>query len=225
LEKYGGFPALWHDPEAVFRSSLAPNGTVKWSIQEAKSVNVSDTRREVTLEISFPQIDWTALQSAYGLPALQYQAWARGNIFIDGDMPQRILFHAEHVMEYAIDGNRVFGGDVYGFRRAPLILRLEPGSHSVDLHLIRDVRMMGGVGMPSIQATIELHTVPEELSTVHSSVLVSDVVDGRLASQYGSIAVCNQGRNWVELLGFRSSDVSPYPFTILIPVLFTQTRS
>jgi len=215
LERYGGFPALWHDPEAGFRSSLVPNGTVKWAVQEAKRVHVSDTHWEVSLEISFPNIDWTTLQSAYGWAALQYQTWARGSIFIDGNLPQRILFHTDNVMEYAIDGDRVFGGDMYGFHRAPLIMSLEPGYHSIDLRLIRDVRAMGGVGAPSIQATLELRTVPEELSAVGGTVLVSDVVDGHLASQYGSIAVCNQCTNWIELLGF-GSDVSAYPLSFSI---------
>jgi hypothetical protein len=74
---------------------------------------------------------------------------------------------------------------------------------------------MGGVGVPSIQATLELRTVPEELSAIGSTILVSDVVDGHLASQYGSITVCNQGTNWIELLGF-DSDVSAFPFSFSI---------
>ena len=183
-------------------------------------MDVSDTNQEFSLKIGFPEIDWTALQSAYGWAALQYQAWVRGNVFIEGDLPRRVLFHVDHVMEYAIDGNRVFGGDMYGFKRTPLIMSLEPGSHIIDLRLIRDVRAMGGIGLPNIQVDLELRTVPEELSAIESTVLISDVVDGQLASQYASIAICNQGTNWIELIGF-SSDVSICPFTFLNVCLLT----
>jgi len=211
---------MWYDPEADFRSSLAPNGTVKWEIQEAKRVNISDIRQEVSLDISFFKVDWKSLQSAYGWSALQYQAWVRGSVFIEGDLTQRMLLHADHVMEYAIDGKRVFGGDMYGFHRAPLIISLDPGSHIIDLRLIRDVRAMGGIGAPNIQVTLELHNVTEEISVVKSTVLISDVVDGQLVGQYGSITICNQGTNWIELLGFRS-DVSAYPFTFSNMYLLT----
>lgn len=111
-------------------------------------------------------------------------------------------------MEYAIDGERVFGGDFYGSRRAPLVLYLEPGHHTIDLRLVRDVRSMGGAGDPSIKATLEFQTVIEEVMVLPESAIVSSIVDSRLASPYASITVCNKGRDAIELLGFKSTSVS-----------------
>jgi len=120
----------------------------------------------------------------------------------------RLLIFTDNIIEYAIDGMRVFGGDFYGFRRAPLVLYLDGGEHTIDLRLVRDVRAMGGVGDPAIKATFEFQTVIDEVITLDGSAIVSTIVDGRLASPYASVTVCNKGRDPIELVGFKSGEVS-----------------
>lgn len=172
-------------------------------------MDVTDRGYGVSLEFSFPDVDWTLQQSAYGWAALQYQAWARGSIFVDENQTlTRLLIFTERIIEYAIDGERFFGGDFYGFRRAPLVLYLDPGYHTIDLRLVRDVRAMGGVGNPTIEATLEFQTVIEEVTVLPESTIVSSIVDGHLASPYTSITVCNKGRDAIKLLGFKSTSVS-----------------
>jgi len=170
---------------------------------------VTDRGYKVFLEFNFPDIDWNLLQSAYGWAAFQYQIWTRGRIFVDENQTlTRLLVFTDNVIEYAIDGVRVFGGDLYRFRRAPLVLYLDGGEHTVDLRLIRDVRVLGGVGDPTVRSTLEFQTVIDEVITLDGSAIVSTIVDGRLASPYASITVCNKGRDPIKLLGFKSGEVS-----------------
>ncbi len=151
LEAYGGFPSLPVDSEAKFHSSLGIDGLVKWStLEDVSSCGSFAEGLSVELNIAFPEVDWTFQQSVYGWAALQYQAYARGFIDVIGHSPRKIALYAEHVLELAVNNSPIFGGDVYGFRRAPIILDLGPGENKMDLRLIRDVRAMGGIGNPSV---------------------------------------------------------------------------
>jgi predicted esterase len=146
-------------------------------------------------------VDWTFLQAVYGWSALQYQAWARGEILINADKEQTIFLYTDHVLEYAIDGTRHFGGDFYAFRKAPLVLHLTPGRHVIDLRLVRDVRAMGGVGAPTIDVDLELEAVNSTLELGSDRIMISDVVNGRIASPLGSVTVRNNGKHWIQIVG------------------------
>lgn len=184
-------------------------------------MDITDRNYKVSLEFSFPDVDWSLLQSAYGWAALQWQAWARGTIFVDENQTlTRLLIFMEHILEYAVDGERVFGGDLYGFRRAPLVLYLGPGYHTVDLRLICDVRAMGGVGDPTVGALLEIQTVIEEVVVLEDSAIVPTIVSGHLASPYASVTVCNKGRDPIELLGFKTNQVSTDNLSIAIGTVF-----
>lgn len=37
----------------------------------------------------------------------------------------------DHVIEFWIDDQSYFGGDLYAFRKAPLVLDLSPGEHKI----------------------------------------------------------------------------------------------
>jgi hypothetical protein len=133
-----------------------------------------------------------------------------------------VTLYTDSILEYAVDGVRTFGGDLYSFRKAPLVLHLKPGRHVIDLHLVRDVRAMGGVGSPTIDANLEARIVPtdlevagsearidpSDLEVVGNRVLVSDVVDGRLASPHGTVTVRNNGKDWVEIFAIADAETN-----------------
>ncbi len=199
LERYGGFRNLRYDDEAQYRSSLTPNGTVKWSLLDVKPTKSSSFRAQVSLDLSFPLVDWTFLQQVYGWAALQYQAWARGEIVVTGQEPRTVVLYTDHLLEYWVDDEPYFGGDYYAYRRAPPVLYLNPGRHRLDLRLVRDVRAMGGLGKPTIQVDLELRTTSGDLEVARDSILVADLVDRELASPLAAVALRNSGHVDIEV--------------------------
>lgn len=197
------------DDDTSYHSSLGVNGTVKWSTLDGVSSDHSDEGgRSVELNVTFPAVDWAFQQSVYGWAALQYQAFVRGFINVVGGSTCRVAFYTDSVLEFALNDKPSFGGDVYGFRRAPLISNLAPGENKVDLRLIRDVRSMGGIGSPSMCARLSVQRCQAVLNVVAQSAVLPDVVDGKLTSPYASIVVRNETENWITILGIQSRSVS-----------------
>ena len=159
------------------------------------------------LTISFPEVDWAFLQSIYGWGALQFQAWARGTLILNSGHRQTILLYTDNILEFWLDGTSYFGGDLYSYRRAPLTLQLDPGQHRLDIRLLRDVRIMGGVGDPNIQARVEVQVASGGLNVVEDKYIFPDIVDGKLPSNLASVPVRNHGSNPIHILGLESVDV------------------
>ena len=152
------------------------------------------------MTVNFPDIDWELSQSFYGYPALQWQGWARGEIYIKSQQTKTLVLNTEAVLEYWIDNVHYFGGDYYGFRRAPVTLHLDPGTHRIDVRLIRDIRMLGGIGEPIVEFALELEESRPSLDALFDSkrLLMADVVDGDYAqfvSPYASVTIRNDGTN------------------------------
>ncbi|OAX79206.1 hypothetical protein ACJ72_06475 [Emergomyces africanus] len=243
LEVLGGFRNLSYDHHraARFNSALGINGTVGWSVLEAaepepepepESVESNDdgsAKATVILDVGFPDVDWALIQSIYGWAGLQYQAWARGSITVapgvGGDGSTAVAIFTDGILELRIDGEAYFGGDFYTYRRAPVVVKLLPGSHVIDLRLVRDVRAMGGVGEPRIRAVVEVQQRPPSwsgdddddddgdgdgdaevvmgLELDAGRVLVADVVEGKLVSPLASGIVRNDCDEWAEVTGIR----------------------
>ena len=208
LDFFGGFRKLEYEKHARYRSSIGTNGTVKWFLLEADAIEINTSGASASLNLNFPQVSWATLQSVYGWAALQYQAWARGEIFVSADRAQTVIIYTDHVLEFWIDDSHYFGGDFYAFRRAPLVIILEPGSHRIDLRLVRDVRAMGGVGEPSINAKLDARLASGPLELAKDGILMADVVNGTLASEWASVIVRNSDSRAIEILGIECSDVS-----------------
>lgn len=188
MEAQGGFRALEFDDRISYPSSLASNGRVSWSTEQLESSSSSEDIAEATLIVGFPNIDWLFLQSVYGWTASQYQAWTRGHLTIAGRSARSIVFYADNVLEFWVDDDHYFGGDYYAYRRAPLVLHLDPGSHNVSIRLIRDVRVMGGIGEPKISIKLKVELSNSSLAIVSQKALVPDIVDnGALASPFASV--------------------------------------
>ncbi|KAF2471395.1 uncharacterized protein BDR25DRAFT_260921 [Lindgomyces ingoldianus] len=230
LEYLGGFRALQYDPGAQFRSSLPTNGTARWSVVVATQTSGNSSSSSASLSISYDNVDWNFLKVVYGWAAVQYQAWARGEITVSADDNQHVILYTDSILEYWVDDVHYFGGDFFTYRRAPPVLHLTPGTHKIDLRLVRDVRAMGGVLDPTIDVVVEAQRVSGTLELAKPGILMSDVVDGKLASLIGSVALRNSGEDDIEIVDVQSSDVrSPVNTTNLggksrLVVVAGQTR-
>ena len=160
---------------------------------------MSATTVEGALSVDFPKVDWPSLQSVYGWAALQYQAWARGYLNIATDSPQSILLFTDHLLEFFVDDTHYFGGDFYAYRRAPLVLHLKPGIHKLDIRLIQDVRAMGGIGEPKVNVKLKVEIANGGLAIVEQKLLISDMVNEKLASPFASVPIRNEGLDWVSI--------------------------
>jgi hypothetical protein len=207
LESQGGFFSLNYDANATFRSSLADNAIVRWAQIQANKLESSGPglapSSKVQLKFEFPSVNWDLLQTAYGWSSLQYQAWARG--YLRSRTPQLLIvhFHCLGVLEIIIDGRRHFGGDFYSSRRAPLVLKIYPGEHvlhTIDVRLIRDVRAMGGNDR-AIDVQLEVQALKTGVELVEGSLLISDVVNGKFASDLASVVLRNNGEEPAVITG------------------------
>jgi hypothetical protein len=166
----------------------------------------TETAVEAEISVGFPAVDWVFLQSIYGWAALQYQAWMRGEIAIDANEPQTIALYMDNILEFSVDGNSYFGGDFYAYRRAPVVLRLNPGLHTLDVRVLRDVRVMGGIGVPLVSLTLRAEVSSGGLIVVEEKILLPEMIEGKLVSNVGSVPVRNEGEAWIDILGIESAD-------------------
>lgn len=207
LEIQGGFRSLEYDPRASFRSSLPVNGTAHWNLTIAESLGTSISAN-ASLSVSYSSVDWDFLKDIYGWAAVQYQAWARGELIISGKETQHIILHTDAILEYWVDDTHYFGGDYYSFRDAPPVLHLDPGRHRIDLRLAREVRAFGGILEPTIDVVVGVEQVSGSLDLARPGILVSDVIDGQLASPHGSVTLRNSGTHDIEITGIQAANVS-----------------
>ena len=164
---------------------------------------------EASLAVEFPDLDWAFLQSVYGWSALQYQGWARGYIDINANSQQGCLLYTDDVLEFWVDEVHYFGGDFFGYRKAPPLLHLAPGRHRIDIRLIRDVRAMGGFGEPKLSIKLRIEGTKGGLAIASDGLLISDVVNERLASPLASVPVRNDSTDAIEILSIVSQVVCP----------------
>src|SRR5947207_4789341 len=122
LERFGGFRKLNYNSSTVFRSSLANSGLTYWSRLRAER----ESAAKLSLTVKFDDVDWDILRSAYGWAGLQFQAWVRGKLELSSPAEDAnqvpIVLYIKNAGEIWIDGTQYFGGDVYGYERAPIIL-------------------------------------------------------------------------------------------------------
>ncbi|KAF2491853.1 hypothetical protein BU16DRAFT_130466 [Lophium mytilinum] len=201
LEFFGGFRSLQCDKEARFRSSLGIDGTVGWSLLEGETVNANAFGSSVSLPVNFEN-PGLPLQGVYGWAARQYQAWARGQFSIDTEQDLPLIVYSDSILEFWIDGVHYFGGDFYSFRKAPPVIRLGPGAHTVDVRLVYDVRAMGGGDAPFI---IAIELASGSLEVASQGIVMADVVDGSLASSLASVTVRNNKAQDLEILSVEPS--------------------
>ncbi|OOQ90945.1 hypothetical protein PEBR_01821 [Penicillium brasilianum] len=199
LEYYGGFHNLPYDPNATFDSALGMNGSVQWSTTHANISSSSRGQVKAALNVSFAAVNWAFMQSVYGWSALQYQAWARGVLEVRGSQPQTIALFGDGLLEFLVDGEPYFGGDMFRYHRAPSLIKLTPGPHTLELRLTRDVRALGGLNN-AIEVIVHAELRGAEPITLdQDSLLVSELVNKRIGSPWASINVQNNEEESVEI--------------------------
>lgn len=171
---------------------------MQWSSRTFNPV-ASNTGSSVELVVEFPEVDWQFEQKIYGWCALQYQGWTKGGIWNARPTIQRIALYPENILELWVNDNHVFGGDFYGFHRAPVVVDLRPGLNTVSVRIIRDVRSMGGALPPVFRAHLRADLASTSLEISLQSLVLPDVVDGRFCGRFGSITVRNQADAWIEI--------------------------
>ncbi|KAL1587647.1 hypothetical protein WHR41_03449 [Cladosporium halotolerans] len=209
LEQHGGFRAFERDRDSHFPSSLPANASVFWSNATAKLGDPSTNSASVELTVQYPDVDWAFLQQVYGWAALQWQAWARGEIIVERESTIALALDVENVLEYWIDGVHYFGGDFYGYGKAAAVLHLEPGIHRIDVRLVRDVRSMGGITTnPAINVRIDLQASRGDVQAV-GNIVIADRIDGAndvLASDLASAMIRNNLQEKVVIRSAQPQD-------------------
>jgi len=104
--------------------------------------------------------------------------------------------------------SETYAGDYYAYRNAPLLLQLAPGHHKVDVRLIYDVRAMGGQGDPTVEALLHVQRSRCSLAVDGEKLLVSDVVNGLLASNLACVPIRNESTEWLDIWEVRSVEAS-----------------
>jgi hypothetical protein len=159
------------------------------------------------------------MQSVYGWPALQYQAWARGILEVKGSQSQTIALFGDGLLEFLVDGEPYFGGDMFQYHRIPSLIKLTPGPHTLELRLTRDVRALGGLNNAiEVMVHAELRGA-ERITLDQKSLLVPELADGRIGGSWASINVQNNEENLVEINSIRALKVgSSLHLTTICPV-------
>lgn len=160
------------------------------------------------MSVSYSNVDWNFLKAVYGWATVQYSAWARGELIIGGNETQHIILHTDAILEFWVDDAHFFGGDFYRYRNSPPVLHLKPGRHRIDLRLVRDVRAFGGILEPTIDVVIGMERVSGSLDLAKPGILMSDVIDGRLATPHASVTLRNSGAYDIEVTEIRAASIN-----------------
>ncbi|OQU98556.1 hypothetical protein CLAIMM_04322 [Cladophialophora immunda] len=198
LEFYGGIRHASPNEPGRFRSPLARNATVQWARKEYNT-SLSNGEHSLNFSLEFGEIDWEFAQNIYGWSAFQYQAWAKGEILNQDIASRAVSVFSDNILELWINDLHVFGGDFFGFGRAPVLVQLHPGTNNISVRLVREVRSMGGAFPPTLQADLRIRLASEQLTVVANGLVMPNVVNGRFCTRYGSITVRNQGATWVRV--------------------------
>lgn len=112
------------------------------------------------------------------------------------------------MLEFWIDDEPYFGGDYFAYRSAPLLLQLAPGYHKVDVRLIYDVRAMGGQADPTVETLLHVQRSRCSLAVDEGKLMISDVVNGVLASNLACVPIRNESTKWLDIWGVGSVKAS-----------------
>ena len=206
LEAIGGFASIADDDRSSFKSSLARNATVGWTTLAADTQAISASGLEssvdfatCTLAVQHPEIDWTQAQDVYGWPGLQFQTWVRGQIINTNTDPKRVILFADNVLEYSINEQHYFGGDLYGFRKAPAVLKLSKGANDINLRIVNDIRASGAKRPPCVDVRLEVRQARDNVEFVDDGLLFPELVDGYLPTHFASATIRNHGPEAISI--------------------------
>ncbi|CAG8556557.1 9213_t:CDS:10, partial [Ambispora gerdemannii] len=202
LEAYGGFTNLEYSTTETYPSELADNGRVGWSI-------ISENENGSIGPFNFPNVRWNFNQQSLGWAINQFQIWARGKFNVPLDSfyttttnTATIKFQCYNVTEFYINDIR-FYGDCYNYRNQWHILHLTPGTHTIRVRIVNETRIFGGKVPPAVQFSADIYPVSslnlEDSFLIledETSVIVPDLMDGKLAGEVMSVPILNASHLW-----------------------------
>jgi hypothetical protein len=221
----GAFPALTMHPLPELFSLSDPveipstYGTaahVKAKAFQAKEQSQSEledasiARAWYSIRISYPELDWKAIQHSVGWAGIQWQALSIADLKIGGQSLAIVSITLDSAAEFAVLSEeeynnytwdncssqvKWYSGDWYSYTRENTIsgsrspahlLTLEPGRYMIIVKAVYEVRLFGGMkdAAPVIEFGLDVR-IQEAGSigaiTTGQSVVIPDVVDGILA--------------------------------------------
>ncbi|CAG8478874.1 3104_t:CDS:10 [Ambispora leptoticha] len=205
LEAYGGFANLKYSTTETYPSELADNGVVGWSM-------ISENEDGSVGPFNFPNVRWNFNQQPLGWAINQFQIWARGKFNVPSDSfsdspdtttrmdTTTIKFQCYNITEFYIDDIR-FYGDFYNYKNQWHISHLTPGTHTIRVRVVNEIRIFGGKVPPTVRFSVDIYQSKDsflilENEGVYTSVIVPDIVDGMLAGEVMSIPILNAGNLW-----------------------------
>jgi len=209
LSFHGGFQSLTLE-NTTFPSSLPVNGSATWSTTTLSRIPTPPNSSQGTINVSFNNTNWDILRSTYGWSGIQFQAWARGAIELCEE--ENVVVYVVGANEFWIDDRQYFGGDMYGYKRAPLVVNLGRGNHKIDIRVTHDIRAFGGGMPPGVGVEVDVRIASGGLVAVEEEAMVPDLVAGRLAGKWVSLPVRNEEtEGWIEVLEVSGGDVCVFP--------------
>ncbi|CAG8489151.1 15329_t:CDS:10 [Acaulospora morrowiae] len=195
LEAYGGFANITFSETHTFPSELADNGTVGWS------------RINTNSDGSVGPIYFNNIRVPLGWAMNQFQMWARGYFELspkvnDDSKTIPILIQCQPIGDFYVDDRRLFG-DWYGYEKSWHVLHLRPGRHVVNVRAVYEIRAFGGGIPPALKFKClmrRLRTDEMGVMMLDRTIVVPDLVGGRLAGKYINIALLNtHEKQWITV--------------------------
>ena len=211
MEQYGGFRNLSYDANATFRSALGEAGLVSLSNLSAE-IESNKSNSKAHINVQFAKINWNFLRSIYGWSALQHQGWIRGTLENNRQTKSRVSFYTDGILELWVNGQHYWGGDFYTLRRAPIVLTLKSGRNQIDCRVIHDVRAMGGTEPPVTSITLEARITTDSLYVDNESVIVPDILAGKLPSRFASVICRNEENADLEIVSLEADSAKVQVF-------------
>ena len=223
LEAYGGFRQLRFNSSQSFPSSL--NRSVSFGKLTAQSTTIKNGMTSRKIPVSFPAVDWTSVEKAFGWSGLQFQAWIRGTIHIgDGG---RYGIWIGNAVEFYLDGTyydvgNLYDMDVTQFSRGGLFLDMAAGDHILEVRVVNDIRAFGGQLPPKVEVQVALRKVKDDLVVAdynsHGGWIVPTVInmtrkdsgrgDACIAGEWASLSLRNEGGEWIVIRSLRVDEVN-----------------
>ncbi|EFA81352.1 hypothetical protein PPL_05335 [Heterostelium album PN500] len=199
---------LPRDSSVSYPSELGNEGRVRWLEYTASSSGspLPYNNSSSSLSIDYNDIPWQFLESQLSWSVYMWYGYAVGQLGVDQSSPtDKFIIYCTNVLRYyIIDNNNnsnvyEFIGDLYNYGVAQQVVTLVPGgNYTVWIRLQSSVRQFLSPHaafnltiLPFLQREDEQQQPP--FIIVETDSLMSSVVDGWLASTYGSITLLNVG--------------------------------
>uniref|UniRef100_D8PW24 Peptidase S9 prolyl oligopeptidase catalytic domain-containing protein n=1 Tax=Schizophyllum commune (strain H4-8 / FGSC 9210) TaxID=578458 RepID=D8PW24_SCHCM len=211
------------DPDAIYPSSYADNGTISWSTTTLSA--------DGSLKVSFPNIRWQALRATEGWAALQHHALLHGTLTVPEDATHhRLLVSLIQGAYFTILPRGRLGlepqwyaGNIYDLSASqPQSVPIEPGEYDIWVAGDYEIRLFGdpgdGVPIQSLRLTVELESIAEpSVQAVPTHHVYPDFLDGLAFGEAIGFGVRSIAGWWSVADVALKTSVSGLSLTLVLP--------